>query len=237
VIKEDIVFANRRGLGTTVDMNILADIGELIAALPEINPQLILDCEDMGDHLVIFDCIYGEDYSETFNVRLLLLHKLNETIKKLKLQHLKVDLPRPIPSFLALKLFVQNARDNQEEGVIIRDGSGSYEPGKLNSGGSVLKYKFVESATVVVHAHNQTKRSVEMVVRDEDGHWVIVGNCSIPINYAIPPVNACIEVEYLYAYEYGSLYQPVYKGERTDLTWGAAVQSQLKYKSEKGPAV
>jgi bifunctional non-homologous end joining protein LigD len=43
-----------------------------------------------------------------------------------------------------------------------------------------------------------------------------VGNVTIPTNKAIPVVGAFVEVLYLYYYEGGSLYQPIYKEERLD---------------------
>jgi bifunctional non-homologous end joining protein LigD len=59
---------------------------------------------------------------------------------------------------------------------------------------------------------------------------VPVGNVTIPPNHAVPAAGEIIEVEYLYAYHGGSLYQPVYRGKRTDLDLDACTTVQLKYK-------
>lgn len=40
--------------------------------------------------------------------------------------------------------------------------------------------------------------------------------------------------DYLYAYKGGSLYQPVYRGERTTIESDACTTSQLKYQPEGG---
>jgi bifunctional non-homologous end joining protein LigD len=59
-----------------------------------------------------------------------------------------------------------------------------------------------------------------------------VGNVTIPPNHNIPVAGDVVEVEYLYAYKGGSIYQPVYRGKRTDLDINACTTDQLKYKPE-----
>ena len=59
-----------------------------------------------------------------------------------------------------------------------------------------------------------------------------VGNVTIPPNHAVPVIGELVEVEYLYAYPCGSLYQPVYRGKRNDLDINACTTRQLKYKPE-----
>ena len=61
---------------------------------------------------------------------------------------------------------------------------------------------------------------------------VPVGNVTIPPNQTVPNVGEIVEVEYLYAYLGGSLYQPVYRGKRRDLDISACTTRQLKYKPE-----
>ena len=67
-----------------------------------------------------------------------------------------------------------------------------------------------------------------------DGETVVpVGNVTIPPNKEVPPLNALVEVRYLYAYKGGSLYQPTYIMDRSDeLDREECVISQLSYKSE-----
>ena len=78
---------------------------------------------------------------------------------------------------------------------------------------------------------SSNKRSVSLQILD-GSTWIDVGKCSIPSNHAIPKIDQLVEVEYLYAYREGSLFQPVFKGCRDDLTAEEANISQLKYKAE-----
>ena len=101
------------------------------------------------------------------------------------------------------------------EGVVFKRKNSPYVPGRPASGGNQLKFK--ASATVHVDGQNLGKRSVMVSVHTGDfGARAAVGKVSIPLNYDIPEANTYIEVEYLYAYPNGSLFQPVYKGPRRD---------------------
>lgn len=90
--------------------------------------------------------------------------------------------------------------------------------------------KFIESATCRVAGGNGTKRSVALELKGEDDAWVPVGNVTIPANAEIPAAGDLVEVEYLYAYEGGSLFQPVFRGKRHDLDEDACRVAQLKFK-------
>lgn len=126
------------------------------------------------------------------------------------------------------KLFDSLEADGAE-GVVFKKKNAQYTAGRPASGGDQLKYKFYETASVVVAAVN-AQRSVQMEVL-KDGAWVAVGNVTIPPNKDVPPVGAVIEVRYLYAFENGSIYQPVYLGERDDIGKDECVADQLKYKA------
>jgi len=59
------------------------------------------------------------------------------------------------------------------------------------------------------------------------------GNVTIPPNHDIPQIGSVVEVRYLYAFrESGSIYQPVYLGEREDIPDTDCATGQLKYKAE-----
>ena len=47
----------------------------------------------------------------------------------------------------------------------------------------------------------------------------------------MPKVGAIVEVRYLYAFLGGSLFQPVYLGQRDDITPRACTVRQLKYRA------
>lgn len=96
------------------------------------------------------------------------------------------------------------------------------------SSGESFKYKFYEECSVLVTSHNNGKRSVGISVMNRD---IIteVGNVTIPANKEIPDIGSILEVKYLYAYEGGSLFQPVYNKPRTDINSPDDADS-LKYK-------
>ena len=108
----------------------------------------------------------------------------------------------------------------------------TYTPGRPNSGGPQLKFKFCATLSAVVAKVN-ARRSVE--VRLFNGkRWIACGNVTIPANHAIPKVGAIVEARYLHAHrDSGVLYQPVYLGPRDDVEPGECVVSQLKYKAEE----
>ena len=119
----------------------------------------------------------------------------------------------------------------KEEGVVFKKKDAPYTPGRPNSNGPQLKYKFTESATCLVSAHNE-KRSVALVLWDTDGvNSKSCGNVTIPPNFAVPAVGQLVEIRYLYCGAGGNLYQPVYLGVRDDKT-EADLYSSLKFKQE-----
>lgn len=194
------------------------------------------DSEDMGGHLVIFDILQTNNKdlrSWGFVVRQTYLPATRMAIRSLGLNHqLKVDLPFKPANLLEFTDFIEQARTSNEEGIVIRIGVGRYVSGKPNSGGYCFKLKFIEDATVTVISTHPTKRSIGIAVFDDSGVSIPVGNCTIPANKSIPKFGDLVDVKYLYAYKGGSLYQPIYKGPRTDLDKSAAVTSQLKYKKD-----
>ena len=110
-----------------------------------------------------------------------------------------------------------------------------YSPGRPNTGGTQLKFKFVESASFVVTARN-AKRSVSLGLFDNkgDGNTLVpAGNVTIPPNHAVPAVGEVCETKFLYAFrESGCIYQPVYVGKRCDIPASECTTDQLKYKSQ-----
>ena len=120
------------------------------------------------------------------------------------------------------------------EGVVFKKKDAPYVPGRPNSGGNMLKFKFKGSATLQVNAQIYNKRSVAVFAADETGLSLVpVGNVTIPSNWDIPELGAFVEVEYLYAFPGGSLFQAVYKGPRSDKD-KADLYSMLKFKQGTG---
>lgn len=120
------------------------------------------------------------------------------------------------------------------EGIVFKRGESTVKTGRPNSGGDWLKCKFTESASCCVTGINTGKSSVRLGLLDnsDSSKMIPVGNVTIPPNYAIPEAGEIVEVNYLYAYRGGSLYQPVYRGKRDDLEVSACTLTQLKYKPE-----
>ena len=106
----------------------------------------------------------------------------------------------------------------------------SYVPGRPASGGDQLKVKFNATATCKVLHRNGSKRSVAIAVYQDPGDgFVEVGNVTLPPNFAVPESGTLVEIRYLYAFVGGSLFQPVYLGQRTDVDVADSIKS-LKFK-------
>ncbi len=225
-------FANRRGLEVGVDKRIADAVQSLVSVLPE---GFVLDAEDMGDHVVVFDVVEHPALSAnaTFGERSYILNALQETMISGPAAHaraLRFDVPQTMSQFIATGGLERLHQENAE-GVVFRREDSTYAPGRPNSGGDAVKLKFVESCTVRVAERNQGKRSVAMELMDDSGAWTPVGNVTIPEGSQLAKGDL-IEVEYLYAYQGGSLFQPVFKGQRTDLEVEACSMAQLKFKRE-----
>ena len=136
------------------------------------------------------------------------------------------------------QLLFEELRLQRAEGLVFKKKTAPYVPGRPASGGNQLKWKFKASATCQVVGGKLGKRSVAIAVRDKsdvapEGTLVGVGNVTIPANAEIPAIGTLIEVEYLYAYQLGSLFQPVYKGLRPDQE-SADFYDSLKFKQDTG---
>lgn len=222
--ESELYGGNRRGL--KVDLPETAK-EELRNAL---QGEYIFDAEDMGTHLVIFDVLnwQGKDLRDMeFEDRVSYLEELEDLLNTCF--HIWVDVPIDLAHMDELQALVRILEHLGEEGVVFRDPFSKYEPGRPNSGGPARKLKFYATATCQVADIHPTKRSVSLRLYD-NGDAVDVGNCTIPPNYSIPSIGALVEIKYLYAYRGGSIYQPQYKGERTDLLPEAADYQQLKFK-------
>jgi len=127
----------------------------------------------------------------------------------------------------------EKLRQDGREGVVFKDLDAPFSPGRPNSGGTQLKFKFVESASFVVTGHN-AKRSVSLGLYSGDSDTLVpAGNVTIPPNHPVPEVGDVVDCSYLYALrQSGSIYQPVYIGPRADIPASECTTDQLKYKAE-----
>ena len=226
----EMIFANRKGLQVAVQQQIADAVAAIHREFPE---GFSLDAEDMGDHLVIFDLPDwpGQWENAPFAQRVLNMLELQQVVDRHGVgDALKIDHALRFDIFKRERLPEIEARGG--EGYVLKDPRAPYMADRPNSGGPALKVKFVESATCRVQGANGTKRSVALELANEAGEWIGVGNVTIPSNQEIPEAGDLIEVEYLYAYEGGSLFQPVCKGKRTDLDEAACTIAQLKFKGQ-----
>lgn len=104
-----------------------------------------------------------------------------------------------------------------------------YTPGRPNSGGAALKFKFKESSTAICLGDSSDgKRSIRLGLLSSEGAMVNVGKVSVPPNQPVPKPDDLVEVQYLYKYENGSLFQPVLLGIRDDQNRHECTLAQVK---------
>ena len=218
---DTITGINRRGLTVAIP----DAIREAVEHIPF---DVLIDGEAVGDTLHAFDllvvkgtCLRKRRYIDRFSG---LMMVIPPGLDALRWVSTAVDPGDKLEIY-------EELRGTNREGVVFKDMDAPYSPGRPNSGGPQLKFKFVESASFVVTGIN-AKRSVTLGLYDGD-KLVPAGNVTIPPNHRIPEVGEVCETRYLYAYhESGSIYQPVYLGTRTDIPASECVVEQLKFKSE-----
>jgi len=220
---------NRKGLSVPLPQSIEAEM----LVLGEKGTTRV-DGEQIGDMLYVFDLHFhmGDDIRQSLGwlERMRLAEQLLKGCKQIK------AVPVAVTTAEKRALYDKVKAAGGEGLVYKRILSVSLE-GRPSSGGDWLKHKFVETATCIVTGINTGKRSVQIGLMDSDNQnqLVSVGNVTIPANAKVPEVDTLLDVDYLYAYKKGSLYQPVYSMPRTDLDVDACVTSQLKYKPDGRP--
>lgn len=215
-----VTMTNRKG-------EVIPTPAEFESALSDLSDCWV-DGEVVGDRYYLFDILShnDEDYRDTPAIeRLDILENALRATDCKSLAMLYTSMTSEDKTKHACTL-----QANEREGAVLKRKDGRYRPHRPNSGGDALKCKFWASATVQVNLHVTTKRSVSISALSEAGHRLI-GKVTIPPNYEMPRVGALIEVRYLYAYPGGSLYQPIYCGERDDKTEPDTIES-LKFKSK-----
>lgn len=216
---------NRRGLIVAIP----EPIRQAIAQIPH---DLLIDGEAVGDVFHAFDLleVKGHDmrqrrYIDRFSGLIMVIPPKQPALRWISTTITPDD---KVETY-------EELRQTQREGVVFKDIDAPYSPGRPNSGGPQLKYKFVETASFVVLSRNE-QRSVTVGLYDGD-HLVPAGNVTIPPNHEVPAPDEVAEVRYLYAFkESGSIYQPVYLGKRCDIPASECVVEQLKYKAEPATA-
>ena len=221
---ESIEGINKKGFVVGLPETVAKEFGT-------ISGSLIPDGESIGDDYHAFDLLElnGENLrSLPYRVRFsMLADLLMLSDSEFKYIHL---VETAFKTKQKTELWERLKRENRE-GIVFKRLDALYVPGKPNSGGPQLKFKFVATASVIVTKVN-VQRSVEVGLMNGRS-LVSCSNVTIPANHQIPPVGAIVEVRYLYAYRDSlALYQPVYLGPRDDVEAGECTVQQLKFKSD-----
>jgi bifunctional non-homologous end joining protein LigD len=192
--------------------------------------DFLVDGEAVGDMLHVFDILEadgGDLRAIPYRDRLVKLLNLLASGQQTGIQWVATITGQP-----AKRRVFDQLRADQAEGVVFKRIGAGYSPGRPNSGGDQFKFKFVETASVIVSAIN-AKRSVAIAVWDS-GKLVPAGNVTIPADRPVPQVGDISDVRYLYAHlGSGSLYQPVYLGVRDDIVAAECTRDQLKFRREE----
>ena len=211
---------NRKGL-------IVCPPASQIAAAQNIPGEFLLDGESVGEILHVFDLLIlnGED------LRPLSCWQRYQSLLALFTAGNQRDL-KIAPCFTSAegkhKLW-RDLRELKREGIVFKRLDSPYTPGRPNTGGAQLKYKFTATLSAVVAKVN-AQRSVELRLIGKDG-WVTAGNVTIPPNHSIPSTGTVVEARYMHAFpESGVLYQPVYLGVRSDIDPAECMTAQLRFK-------
>ncbi|MGY3592428.1 bifunctional non-homologous end joining protein LigD [Bradyrhizobium sp. USDA 4341] len=134
----------------------------------------------------------------------------------------------------AKRELVDRVRAGRGEGIVFKRLDATYDPGKPGSDATWFKFKFWQSCSCIIEKVN-VKRSVALVLLEEDGTRLSVGNVTIPVSEEVPGVDDVVEVSYLYAFDGGSLFQPIYLGKRSDIDPAECLTSQRVFKKPEEP--
>jgi bifunctional non-homologous end joining protein LigD len=192
--------------------------------------DILLDGEAIGETFYAFDLLQigTEDLrGSSYQARYDALVKWGKTLsgKAIKIVPLMVG-------YKDKKALFDKLQSEKREGVVLKKLSAVYKSGRPATGGDMLKYKLVSTASCIVTTGREGKRSVALELID-NGKRIQVGNVTIPANKEIPLPETVCECRYLYAYPGGSLFQPVYLGPRDDIDPAECLIEQLKYKPEE----
>ena len=214
---------NKKGLLVGLPASVAGDFRHLPGSF-------IPDGESIGDDYHAFDLLehHGENL-RPLEYRVRLVRLVNLLLSNSRHPHVRL-VETAFTTQQKTELWQRLRRENRE-GIVFKRLDAIYTPGRPNSGGPQLKFKFVATLSAVVAKIN-AKRSVELSLFNGRS-LVSCGNVTIPPNHEIPTVGTVVEARYLYAAkESGVLYQPVYLGPRDDVDPGECLVSQLKFKAE-----
>lgn len=197
-----------------------------VEALAAAEVMLLADGEQVGDVFHLFDLL--EEGMTSLRAR-----TLDERLAALAALHTRLPAHVFPPTYTARteaekRALLAELESRNAEGIVFKRLAATYTPGRPNSKGDWVKFKFYETATVEIAAIN-AQRSVAMCVYDSKGVKHSIGNVTVKPNQSIPAVGDVCEVKYLY-FDKAALVQPELLGPRADMTAKDATLKQLKRK-------
>ncbi len=180
---DTITGINRRGL-------VVAIPNPIREAVEHIPFDVLIDGEAVGDTLHAFDllevkgnCLRHRRYLDRHAG---LLMVIPPNLPALRWVSTSIDPNDKVEIY-------EELRSTNCEGVVFKEVDAPYSAGRPNSGGTQLKYKFVESASFIVSAINH-KRSVTLCLLDGT-ELVCAGNVTIPPNHEVPAKGEVVECQ------------------------------------------
>lgn len=225
--KKTVEGVNKKGLIVSLPQNVVDEVRLLCG-----EADATIDGELVGEVYWMFDLLSIGVHAlsgDTYTSRLSSIQEwFGDQINDVSFQHIKM-VPTAIGKASKKALYAKLKKENAE-GIVFKKLDSLYKPGRPNSGGSQVKFKFLGSATV--RCKNLNDKSSFVMEMLNKGDWVEIGNCTFFPTKLTPSIGKLYEVHYLYAYIGGSLFQPVLKEERIDADEGDCLTSQLKYKKD-----
>lgn len=220
VVDREVTGYNRKGNPTVVPVNVAAAFDN-----KGFEGDWLFDGEIMADgQYVIFDILTakGNDLiPRPQGYRREFLEMIGE-----KINNPNIIIP-PIRKGRFIEGFVNECMDRKAEGVIFKDVTAPYRPGKRSR--NFLKYKFTKAIDVVVMETNRKDKDQAVTVglfRNSD--LIEVGGCKLPEHVVGSiVVGDVLEIEYLYGTENYHVYQPVFLRLRDDKDPFECVLEQL----------
>lgn len=229
----NITGINRKGEVVALPQSIMDDITNTEFFKQSKNGETLIDGEIVGESYHLFDIIKKDGLALSgvdFLTRYKLLALMHSGLNNASPNNVSIIAVATATSRDEKINLIQDLKNGNKEGLVMKEAGGHYNIGRPNSGGVALKFKFYDTCTCVVDGVN-TQRSVSISLLDEDGKLENVGNVTVPPNQVIPKVGDLIEVRYLYANLGGSLYQPTLLGLRSDIE-SPDLLSNIKLKPE-----
>jgi bifunctional non-homologous end joining protein LigD len=219
--------ANKKGIATSI----ASDLATSLLALPgdfEIDGEIVANPTG-GSTYHVFD-IFSRDgvshtqraYRDRNAILGLLLADSAPNIQHARLYELTADKAAAF----------EEAERLEREGVVFKWLASAYRPGRPNSGGDQLKFKFWAELSAIVGGLSTGIDSVALELIDEGGARVSVG--SAKANGKKLAVGDIVEVRYLYVKRRGgALVQPFLKALRTDVDAEECTTAQIKYRGDQ----